>query len=194
MLKAENQVFGLGDTNAVGNLAKWTKGSSNLASHLGGICTSVTLRWIKKSIEGGNVTASDQLGGAHSMNIAFGAADMRYAKDGMKGHFNAHGVTPIKESIHSLKSYGTLLNKIADTRGLLCVVLRHSNGSGHCVGFKVSPGKGHSGYQYLDPNVGLFRWSAKDKQAFVDDVAGEMRSTYSSYYDGKYEIYTMHDD
>src|SRR4029078_5943040 len=114
----------------------------------------------------------------------------KYGKEGMSGHFQAHGLKPVKTTTESLKSYHKMLGKITDTRGLLCVVLRKGS-AGHAVGFKVSPGKGHSGYQFLDTNEGLYRWSAKDKQVFVDDVAAELRSNYSDFYGGDYEIYTM---
>jgi hypothetical protein len=155
MLPTEKQVFSLGNKNAVGNLAKYQKGTKTVSNYLGGICTSIALRWIRQTIRNGNLTSASELGDIHSMNIAFGAADIKYAREGMNGHFQAHSLKVTRKSEDALRSYSELTQKLSTTKGMLCLVIRDSAGAGHAVGFKISPGRGDSGFYYLDPNDGL---------------------------------------
>ena len=141
-----------------------------------GACCAIIADWISRSKKlGRSVRSAAELSPPTAYIVAFGPEDF---KNQITADWDINVMESFSLSPHEIKHYEpvvftTLATYIASNTGYLWVRIYGSNG-GHSVGFFVNG----SVFEYMDPNVGLYRLT--DSGAFISHVATQLSTNYAN--------------
>ncbi|HUH62297.1 MAG TPA: hypothetical protein VLZ50_04835, partial [Terracidiphilus sp.] len=157
-----------------------------------GVCSSIVLNWIHKTIEGKVVLDASDLGAPHELALADSAVVHSWRSGGSEGHLDLHGVKPVDKLAFDLDAYENEIVRLTILRGVYLVLLRPSRGDGgHALGIRTSARPNGGGCWFLDPNVGLYFWPWQESAAFVTEVSQFLRDAYPEYQYAQHVYYKM---
>jgi hypothetical protein len=141
-----------------------------------GACCAIIADWISTSKKlGRSVKSMNELRPTAAYVVAFAPDDFKnkISADGDIDIMEAYNLSPQEIQHYQPVNFTTLATYLATNQGYLWVRIYNAASTvGHSVGYFV----GNSVFEYMDPNVGLYR--SASQATFVAHVAAEMATMY----------------